>query len=77
MGAAAGRPSHLGTGGAGTSCPHGMAGRGRVCHRRTLPLLQGSPELPGMEGVEEIQVDKDVVAGTKEPVRLLVAEKAA
>jgi ATP-dependent Clp protease ATP-binding subunit ClpX len=40
-------------------------------------LLDTMFELPGMEGVEEIQVDKDVVAGTKEPVRLLVAEKAA
>jgi ATP-dependent Clp protease ATP-binding subunit ClpX len=40
-------------------------------------LLDTMFELPGMEGVEEIQVDKDVVAGTKQPVRLLVADKAA
>jgi ATP-dependent Clp protease ATP-binding subunit ClpX len=40
-------------------------------------LLDTMFELPGMEGVEEIQVDKDVVAGTKEPIRLLVADKAA
>jgi ATP-dependent Clp protease ATP-binding subunit ClpX len=40
-------------------------------------LLDTMFELPGLEGVEEIQVDKDVVAGTKEPVRLLVADKAA
>jgi ATP-dependent Clp protease ATP-binding subunit ClpX len=40
-------------------------------------LLDTMFELPGMEGVEEIQVDKDVVAGNKQPVRLLVADKAA
>ena len=40
-------------------------------------LLDTMFELPGLEGVEEIQVDKEVVAGTKEPVRLLVADKAA
>ena len=40
-------------------------------------LLDTMFELPGLEGVEEIQVDKDVVAGTKQPVRLLVADKAA
>jgi len=40
-------------------------------------LLDTMFELPGMEGVEEIQVDKDVVAGLKQPVRLLVADKAA
>jgi ATP-dependent Clp protease ATP-binding subunit ClpX len=33
--------------------------------------------LPGLEGIEEIQVDKEVVAGLKEPIRLLVADKAA
>ncbi len=40
-------------------------------------LLDTMFELPGLEGVEEIQVDKDVVAGTKEPMRLLLADKAA
>ncbi|GGE22453.1 ATP-dependent Clp protease ATP-binding subunit ClpX [Polymorphobacter glacialis] len=40
-------------------------------------LLDTMFELPGLEGVEEIQVDQDVVAGTKQPVRLLVADKAA
>jgi ATP-dependent Clp protease ATP-binding subunit ClpX len=40
-------------------------------------LLDTMFELPGMEGVEEILVDSDVVAGTKEPVRLLVTDKAA
>ncbi|MFZ4688272.1 MAG: ATP-dependent Clp protease ATP-binding subunit ClpX [Polymorphobacter sp.] len=40
-------------------------------------LLDTMFELPGMEGVEEILVDQDVVAGTKQPVRLLVTDKAA
>ncbi|PZN96986.1 MAG: ATP-dependent Clp protease ATP-binding subunit ClpX [Alphaproteobacteria bacterium] len=40
-------------------------------------LLDTMFELPGLEGVEEILVDQDVVAGTKEPVRLLVTDKAA
>ena len=40
-------------------------------------LLDTMFELPGMEGVEEILVDQDVVAGTKQPVRMLVADKAA
>jgi ATP-dependent Clp protease ATP-binding subunit ClpX len=40
-------------------------------------LLDTMFELPGLEGVEEILVDQEVVAGTKEPIRLLVADKAA
>ncbi len=40
-------------------------------------LLDTMFELPGLEGVEEILVDEDVVAGIKQPVRLLVADKAA
>ena len=40
-------------------------------------LLDTMFELPGLEGVEEIIVDQEVVAGTKQPVRLLVADKAA
>jgi len=40
-------------------------------------LLDTMFDLPGLEGVEEVQVDKDVVAGTKQPVRLMVTEKAA
>jgi ATP-dependent Clp protease ATP-binding subunit ClpX len=40
-------------------------------------LLDTMFELPGMEGVEEIIVDQEVVAGLKQPVRLLVADKAA
>ena len=40
-------------------------------------LLDTMFDLPGLEGVEEVQVDKDVVAGTKQPVRLMVADKAA
>jgi len=40
-------------------------------------LLDTMFDLPGLEDVEEVQVDKDVVAGTKEPIRLMVADKAA
>ncbi|MBC7506764.1 MAG: ATP-dependent Clp protease ATP-binding subunit ClpX [Sandarakinorhabdus sp.] len=40
-------------------------------------LLDTMFELPGLEGVEEILVDQEVVAGTKQPVRMLVADKAA
>ncbi|WP_164155820.1 ATP-dependent Clp protease ATP-binding subunit ClpX [Sandarakinorhabdus rubra] len=40
-------------------------------------LLDTMFDLPGLEGVEEVQVDKDVVAGTKPPIRLMVTEKAA
>jgi ATP-dependent Clp protease ATP-binding subunit ClpX len=40
-------------------------------------LLDTMFELPGMEGLEEIQIDEEVVAGKKPPVRLMVADKAA
>ena len=40
-------------------------------------LLDTMFDLPGLEDVEEIQVDKDVVGGTKPPIRLMVADKAA
>jgi ATP-dependent Clp protease ATP-binding subunit ClpX len=40
-------------------------------------LLETMFDLPGLEGLEEVQVDKDVVAGTKQPMRLMVADKAA
>jgi ATP-dependent Clp protease ATP-binding subunit ClpX len=40
-------------------------------------LLDTMFDLPGLEDVEEVQVDKDVVAGAKEPIRLMVADKAA
>jgi len=40
-------------------------------------LLESMFELPGTEGLEEVQVDKDVVAGLKEPTRLMKTEKAA
>jgi ATP-dependent Clp protease ATP-binding subunit ClpX len=39
-------------------------------------LLDTMYDLPGMDGVDEVVVDKDVVAGTKEPVRVY-AEKQA
>ncbi|MBB6227508.1 ATP-dependent Clp protease ATP-binding subunit ClpX [Polymorphobacter multimanifer] len=40
-------------------------------------LLESMFELPGMEGLEEVQVDKEVVAGLKEPIRLMKQDKAA
>lgn len=40
-------------------------------------LLDTMFELPGMEHVDEIVVDADVVRGLKEPVRLFAADKAA
>ncbi|WP_439534070.1 ATP-dependent Clp protease ATP-binding subunit ClpX [Polymorphobacter sp.] len=40
-------------------------------------LLDSMFELPGMEGLEEVQVDKDVVAGLKPPIRLMATDKAA
>ncbi len=33
-------------------------------------LLDTMFDLPGMEGVDEVMIDKDVVAGTKDPVRV-------
>jgi ATP-dependent Clp protease ATP-binding subunit ClpX len=33
-------------------------------------LLDTMFDLPGMDNVEKVHVDKDVVAGTKEPVRV-------
>ena len=40
-------------------------------------LLDTMFELPGMDGVGEVVVDKDVVAGIKEPMRVLAKEEAA
>ena len=40
-------------------------------------LLDTMFDLPGLEDVEEVQVDKDVVGGTKQPIRLMVTDKAA
>jgi ATP-dependent Clp protease ATP-binding subunit ClpX len=41
-------------------------------------LLDTMFDLPGMEGVDEVMIDKDVVAGNKEPVRVYAkAEDAA
>ena len=40
-------------------------------------LLDSMFELPGMEMVEEVVVDGDVVMGRKEPVRMMRTEKAA
>ncbi|WP_353199024.1 ATP-dependent Clp protease ATP-binding subunit ClpX [Sandarakinorhabdus sp.] len=40
-------------------------------------LLETMFDLPGIEGLESIEVDKDVVAGLKQPERLMIADKAA
>ena len=40
-------------------------------------LLESMFELPGTEGLEEVQVDKDVVDGLKQPIRLMKQDKAA
>jgi ATP-dependent Clp protease ATP-binding subunit ClpX len=40
-------------------------------------LLESMFELPGMAGVDEIMVDKDVVDGRKEPVRVFTKEQAS
>jgi ATP-dependent Clp protease ATP-binding subunit ClpX len=38
-------------------------------------LLDTMFDLPGMEGVTEIVIDADVVAGKKEPIRVIGLEK--
>ncbi|WP_416908495.1 MAG: ATP-dependent Clp protease ATP-binding subunit ClpX [Polymorphobacter sp.] len=40
-------------------------------------LLDSMFELPGTEGLVEVQVDKDVVDGLKQPIRLMAQDKAA
>ena len=40
-------------------------------------LLDTMFELPGLDGVDEVVVDKDVVGGTKEPVRVFANEAAS
>ena len=37
-------------------------------------LLDTMFDLPGMDGVDEVMVDKDVVGGTKDPVRVYAGE---
>ena len=39
-------------------------------------LLDTMFDLPDFEGVDEIVIDKDVVAGTKEPVKVIAKSKA-
>jgi ATP-dependent Clp protease ATP-binding subunit ClpX len=39
-------------------------------------LLDTMFDLPGMDGVDEVLIDKDVVEGRKDPVRVYAAEKA-
>jgi ATP-dependent Clp protease ATP-binding subunit ClpX len=38
-------------------------------------LLDTMFDLPSMEGVDEVMIDKDVVAGTKEPVRVYTSKE--
>jgi ATP-dependent Clp protease ATP-binding subunit ClpX len=38
-------------------------------------LLDTMFDLPGMQGVDEIVVDKDVVGGSKEPIRIFAHQK--
>jgi ATP-dependent Clp protease ATP-binding subunit ClpX len=40
-------------------------------------LLDTMFDLPSMDGVNEVHVDKDVVAGTKEPVRVYAKKDKA
>ena len=32
-------------------------------------------DLPSMDGVDEVMIDKDVVGGTKEPIRVYAEKK--
>jgi ATP-dependent Clp protease ATP-binding subunit ClpX len=38
-------------------------------------LLDTMFDLPGMDGVDEVMIDKDVVAGSKDPVRVYAESK--
>jgi ATP-dependent Clp protease ATP-binding subunit ClpX len=40
-------------------------------------LLDTMYDLPSMDGVDEVMIDKDVVAGTKEPIRVYTQKEAA
>jgi ATP-dependent Clp protease ATP-binding subunit ClpX len=40
-------------------------------------LLDTMFDLPDFEGVDEIVIDKDVVAGTKEPVKVIAKSSKA
>ena len=40
-------------------------------------LLDTMFDLPDLEGVDEIVIDKDVVAGTKEPVKVIAKSSKA
>ncbi len=39
-------------------------------------LLDTMFDLPSMDGVDEVMIDKDVVGGTKEPVRVYSKKEA-
>ena len=38
-------------------------------------LLDTMFELPGMDGVDEVMIDKDVIEGRKEPIRVYAEKK--
>jgi ATP-dependent Clp protease ATP-binding subunit ClpX len=38
-------------------------------------LLDTMFDLPGMDGVDEVMIDKDVVEGRKEPIRVYAEKK--
>jgi ATP-dependent Clp protease ATP-binding subunit ClpX len=40
-------------------------------------LLDTMFDLPGMDGVDEVMIDKDVVEGRKEPIRVYAEKKKA
>ena len=39
-------------------------------------LLDTMFDLPGMDGVDEVMIDKDVIEGRKEPIRVYAEKKA-
>jgi ATP-dependent Clp protease ATP-binding subunit ClpX len=38
-------------------------------------LLDTMFDLPGMDGVDEVMIDKDVIEGRKEPIRVYAEKK--
>ena len=40
-------------------------------------LLDTMFDLPGMDGVDEVMIDKDVIEGRKEPIRVYAEKKKA
>ena len=48
----------------------------RLALSRRYDAMVVDRRLPGMDGVDEVMIDKDVVAGTKEPVRVYNKKEA-